>query len=63
MIILGITGWIVGTIVVLASGDRLAEYLPLCIAGLGVAAAGGVVFLLQRRAVRRGDRGAQSGLD
>ncbi len=62
MIIVGLLSWILATIVVVASGDSLSHYVPLCIAGLGVAAFGGIIFLLQRRSVRRGDRSAQSGL-
>ncbi|WP_278313502.1 DUF2530 domain-containing protein [Lolliginicoccus levis] len=62
VIIVGLLSWILATIVVVASGDSLSHYVPLCIAGLGVAAFGGIIFLLQRRSVRRGDRSAQSGL-
>lgn len=62
MIAVGTLGWTVATIVVIASGERYAEYLWICVAGLGVAAFGGLIFLLQRHAMRRGDRSAQRGL-
>jgi hypothetical protein len=40
----------------------LHEWRPVAVAGLGVGVLGTSIFLLQRRAVRRGSRGAQSGL-
>lgn len=62
MIMVGTLGWVVATIVVILLGEGYADYLWVCVAGLGVAAFGGLVFLVQRHAVRRGDRSAQSGL-
>ncbi|MCW4356011.1 DUF2530 domain-containing protein [Hoyosella sp. YIM 151337] len=62
VIAVGTLGWTVATIIVLASGERYADYLWICVAGLGVAAFGGLIFLLQRHAMRRGDRSAQRGL-
>ncbi|MGH3676592.1 MAG: DUF2530 domain-containing protein [Mycobacterium sp.] len=40
----------------------LHEWRPITVAGLGVGALGTSIFVWQRRAVRRGSRGAQSGL-
>jgi hypothetical protein len=40
----------------------LHDWRPVTVAGLGVGVLGTSIFLLQRRAVRRGSRGAQSGL-
>ena len=40
----------------------LQTWRPITVAGLGLAAFGTSVFLWQRRAARRGARGAQTGL-
>jgi hypothetical protein len=40
----------------------LHDFRPIAVAGLGVGVLGTSIFLLQRRAARRGSRGAQSGL-
>ena len=40
----------------------LHDWRPVTVAGLGVGALGTSIYLWQRRAVRRGSRGAQSGL-
>lgn len=42
--------------------DALHEFRPFAVAGLGVGLLGTSIFLWQRHAVRRGSRGAQSGL-
>jgi len=42
--------------------DGLSEWRPVTLAGLGVGLLGTSIFLWQRRAVRRGSRGAQRGL-
>jgi hypothetical protein len=53
--------WLV--VVVLAfTVAGLHEWRPVAVAGLGVGAFGTSIFLWQRSAVRRGSRGAQSGL-
>lgn len=62
MFLLGTAAWIVATVVVLASEDRWASALPVCYAGIVVGILGYGLFLLQRRAARRGSRGAQQGL-
>lgn len=40
----------------------LESWRPIAVAGLGLAGFGTSVFLWQRRAARRGSRGAQTGL-
>jgi hypothetical protein len=40
----------------------LHDWRPTAVAGLGVGVLGTSIFLWQRSAVRRGSRGAQSGL-
>jgi hypothetical protein len=40
----------------------LHEWRPITVAGLGVGVLGTSIFLWQRHSVRRGSRGAQSGL-
>jgi Protein of unknown function (DUF2530) len=40
----------------------LHDWRPTTVAGLGVGVLGTSIFLWQRRAVRRGSRGAQTGL-
>lgn len=54
--------WAIATVVVLLSGDRWDAALPVCIAGIVVGLLGFGLFLVQRRAARRGKRGAQAGL-
>ncbi|WP_271038488.1 DUF2530 domain-containing protein [Rhodococcus rhodochrous] len=56
--------WVVATVVVAVVGGELRDdVLPVCVAGIVVGLMGTALFLLQRRAARRGDRGAQVGLD
>ena len=54
-------GWLIVTILAFTVAG-LHEWRPIAVAGLGVGVLGTSIFLLQRRAVRRGSRGAQSGL-
>ncbi len=54
-------GWLVATVLAFIL-DALAAYRPFTVAGLGVGVLGTAIVLWQRRAVRRGSRGAQSGL-
>ncbi|MGC0362555.1 hypothetical protein ABH922_000539 [Rhodococcus sp. 27YEA15] len=60
-LIIGTVAWLVGTVVVLVSGDRWAGALPVCYAGIGVGLLGYGLFQIQRRAALRGSRGAQKG--
>ena len=55
-------GWLVATLLAFTVSG-LGEYRPFAVAGLGVGVLGTSIFLWQRSAVRRGSRGAQSGLD
>ncbi|MBF6076009.1 DUF2530 domain-containing protein [Nocardia beijingensis] len=54
--------WLIATVVVWASGDRWASARPVCLMGLAVGLLGLVIYLVQRRGARRGDKGAQTGL-
>lgn len=54
-------GWLIVAVLAFAVAG-LHEWRPISIAGLGVGALGTSIFLWQRSAVRRGSRGAQSGL-
>lgn len=54
-------GWLIVTVLAFIVPD-LHSWRPLAIAGLGVGVLGTAIFLWQRHAVRRGSRGAQSGL-
>ena len=55
-------GWLIATLLAFTV-PVLHEYRPFVVAGLGVGMLGTSIFLWQRQAVRRGSRGAQSGLD
>jgi Protein of unknown function (DUF2530) len=54
-------GWLVAVILAFTV-PSLESWRPITVAGLGLAAFGTSVFLWQRRAARRGVRGAQTGL-
>jgi Protein of unknown function (DUF2530) len=54
-------GWLIA-VVLSFTVSGLHEWRPYTVAGLAVGALGTSIFLWQRRAVRRGSRGAQSGL-
>jgi hypothetical protein len=54
-------GWLIAAVLAFTV-PALHEYRPYTVAGLGIGVLGTSIFLLQRRAVRRGSRGAQSGL-
>ncbi|KSU58559.1 DUF2530 domain-containing protein [Gordonia hongkongensis] len=63
VIVVGMIGWVVATVIVALTdlgGDRA---LPVCLVGLAVGLLGTTIVLVQRAGVRRGDRGAQEGLD
>lgn len=55
------TGWVIAAVLAFTV-PGLHEWRPYTLAGLGVGLLGTSIFLWQRRAVRRGSRGAQSGL-
>ena len=54
--------WVLAIVGILRTGDRFEEYLPVCLAGFAVGALGTTIFTIQRRAARRGSKGAQTGL-
>ena len=61
-VIVAITaGWLIA-LVLAFTVPALHEWRPFTIAGLAVGALGTSIVLWQRRAVRRGSRGAQTGL-
>jgi hypothetical protein len=55
-------GWVIA-VVLAFTVPALHDWRPTTIAGLGVGVLGTSIFLWQRRAVRRGSRGTQGGLD
>ncbi|MDV3129788.1 DUF2530 domain-containing protein [Mycobacterium sp. 21AC1] len=55
------TGWLIATVLAFTVAG-LDSWRPIALAGLGVGVLGTSIFLWQRHAVRRGSRGAQSGL-
>ena len=61
-VIVAITCCLVGRTVLAFTVSSLHDWRPITIAGLGVGVLGTSIFLWQRHAVRRGSRGAQSGL-
>jgi hypothetical protein len=61
VIIVIAVGWLIAVILTFTV-IGLQEWRPVAIAGLGVGALGTSIFVWQRHAVRRGSRGAQSGL-
>lgn len=61
VIIVIAAGWVVAVVLAFAV-PGLHEWRPIAVAGLAVGALGTSIFLLQRRAARRGSRGAQRGL-
>ncbi|WP_280204489.1 DUF2530 domain-containing protein [Nocardia farcinica] len=54
--------WLVALVVVWVGGPRWEAARPVCVMGLVVGLIGLVIFLIHRRAARRGDKGAQTGL-
>jgi hypothetical protein len=55
-------GWLIVAVLAFTVA-ALHDWRPIAVAGLGVGVFGTSIFLWQRHAVRRGARGAQSGLD
>ncbi|MFI5715416.1 DUF2530 domain-containing protein [Nocardia sp. NPDC051750] len=52
----------IATAVVWFGGERWESARPVCLMGLAVGLLGYVIFAVQRRGARRGDKGAQTGL-
>ncbi|MGK2867707.1 MAG: DUF2530 domain-containing protein [Mycobacterium sp.] len=61
VIIVIAAGWLIA-VVLAFTVPALHDWRPITVAGLGVGVVGTSIFLLQRRAARRGARGAQQGL-
>ncbi len=62
VIAVGALAWLVAAVAAFVI-PALQTWRPLTLAGLGVGVLGTTVFLWQRAAVRRGARGAQTGLN
>ncbi|WP_067819795.1 DUF2530 domain-containing protein [Nocardia inohanensis] len=58
----GSLAFLVATIVVWLN-DAWATARPICLMGMAVGLLGYTIFAIQRRSARRGDKGAQLGLD
>ncbi|KLO31748.1 membrane protein [Mycolicibacter heraklionensis] len=58
----GVAGFCCATIAAFTV-PALEGWRPVSVAGLGVGMVGTTIFLVQRRAARRGARGAQTGLE
>ena len=58
----GVAGFCGATVAAFAV-PALESWRPVSLAGLGVGMLGTTIFLVQRSAVRRGARGAQTGLE
>ncbi|MFD3507408.1 DUF2530 domain-containing protein [Nocardia sp. NPDC058666] len=58
----GFALWAIATIAVWVNVSW-ADARPVCLMGLVVGVLGSSIFLAQRRSARRGDKGAQVGLD
>ncbi|MFW0795817.1 DUF2530 domain-containing protein [Gordonia sp. CPCC 205515] len=63
VIIVGMTLWAVAAVVVWLTGWGGDHALQISLVGLAVGVLGTTIVLVQRAAVRRGDRTAQRGLD
>lgn len=59
---LGTIAWLLAAIALFVFGGKDRQ-IALCIAGIVVGVIGTTVYAMQRRAVERGARGAQQGLD
>jgi len=62
VIAVGALAWLVAAVAAFTV-PHLHSWRPVTLAGLGVGMLGTGIFLWQRNAVRRGARGAQSGLE
>jgi len=64
---LGTALWFLGGVALLVAhlhfGRPLDEWFGACIAGFTLGVVGYILFRWQRRAARKGSKGAQSGLD
>ncbi|MXP22679.1 DUF2530 domain-containing protein [Gordonia sp. HNM0687] len=63
VIVVGMVSWLIATVVVWVTGWGEDRAMQVCLVGLAVGVLGTTIVLIQRAAVRRGDRTAQQGLD
>jgi hypothetical protein len=61
-IVTGALGWLAAAVAAFVV-PALESWRPVTLAGLGTGVVGTSIFLLQLAGARRGDRGAQSGMD
>ena len=62
VVLVGFALWALAAVVVWVT-PAWADARPVCVMGLVVGVLGSSIFLLQLRSARRGDKGAQVGLD
>ena len=62
VIAVGALGWVIAAVAAFAV-PALESWRPVTLAGLGVGLLGTGIFVLQLAGARRGDRGAQAGLE
>ena len=58
----GCVAFAVATAVVWLGGQRWESARPVCLMGMAVGLLAYIIYLVQRRGARRGDKGAQTGL-
>ncbi|MDL9937774.1 DUF2530 domain-containing protein [Gordonia sp. ABSL1-1] len=63
VIVVGMLAWAVATVVIWLTGWGGDRAIGVALVGLAVGVLGTTIVAVQRRGVRRGDRGAQEGLD
>jgi uncharacterized membrane protein YjjP (DUF1212 family) len=63
VLVVGTVLFAIAALVVWVIGGDARDALPTCLAGLAVGALATSIFWIQRRASRRGSKGAQSGLN
>lgn len=63
VVIVGTLAWTVALLAAMLVDEVDMRTVILCAVGIGVGALGTFVYALQRRAVLRGNAGAQNGLD
>ncbi|BBY24659.1 DUF2530 domain-containing protein [Mycobacterium stomatepiae] len=61
-IAIGAVGWLLAVVAAFLV-PALASWRPIALAGLGTGVVGTSIFLLQLAGARRGERGAQTGLE
>lgn len=62
VVLIGFAVWALATALVWLTPDW-SDARPVCVMGFVVGGLGSAIYLAQRRSARRGDKGAQVGLD